>query len=108
MRGFEIKFGNNTIRIAENEQVSIMIEKIYDQLNFHCGGFITDKNIHLSWYHGNLKLGDEIIIERKEFEESSEPIITSEVSGLTAEELAEKKLKDFRVLENQLKEKGLI
>jgi hypothetical protein len=110
MRGFEIRFGNNTIRIAENEQTatSVIVEKVRERLGFHCGGFVVDKNLHLSWYHGYLKLGDEIIIEREEIEKSSEPIITASASGLTAEELTERKLKDFRVLENQLKEKGLI
>jgi hypothetical protein len=110
MKGFEIKFGNNTINIADNEQVvvNIMVEKIHEQLNFHCSGFVIDKNIYLSWYHGDLKLGDEIVIERKEIEKSSEPIKRSGDSDLTAEEFAEIKLKNFHILEGQLQEKGLI
>ncbi|MDR0604488.1 MAG: hypothetical protein LBG80_09330 [Bacteroidales bacterium] len=110
MKGFEIKFGNNTLRIAEDEQmtISVMVEKIYGQLNFHCSGYIVNKNLHFSWYHGNLKSGDEIVIERKEIEETSMPIINSEGQYLTAEEPEENKLKNFSVLENYLKEKGLI
>ncbi|MDR0814608.1 MAG: hypothetical protein LBN37_02525 [Bacteroidales bacterium] len=113
-RGVEVRFRNKIIQVAINEPMvlSIMVEKIRGELFFRVTGFMSDTDIHHVWYYAeDLKIGDEVMIERKEIEISSEPLATYPIDpplAKTKEELLQEKLRIFRALEKQLKEKGLI
>jgi hypothetical protein len=114
MKGFEIKVKNETVRIALNEHtvVSIIIQKHNDELSVQIGGLMTDTMLHYGWYStDSLKLGDEVIITKKEIEQSSEPVGISPALKRSLEE-KEQTLQDMinksRELEAKLKEAGLI
>ncbi|MDR1886559.1 MAG: hypothetical protein LBQ70_01470 [Prevotellaceae bacterium] len=114
-KGVEVKFRDKIVRVALNEAmiVDVMVEKIRGELFFRIAGSVEDTEVHHVWYYTeDLKTGDEIVIERKVIEKSTEPVATHPVDPeffpKTKAELLQNKLRSFRALEAQLKEKGLI
>jgi hypothetical protein len=114
MKGFEVKVKNDTVRVATNADtvISIIVQKHDNKLSVSIGGLSNDTMLHYLWYFTNdLKLDDEVIIEKKEFEQSSEPIEIYPALKLSVEEkkkLLQQKLQRFRFLEIQLKDKNLL
>jgi intein/homing endonuclease len=121
-KGFEIRFRDKTVQIAVNEPIvmSVITQTVYDDVvTLSVGGLIVDT--HTSWlYADDLKPGDEIVIEQKEIEQSSEPINTrlhdsgsccianDELSPEEKEKMLKLRLERFHALENKLREEGLI
>jgi hypothetical protein len=114
MKGLEVTFRGKTSSVAMCEYVliDITIEKIYDSLRFSFGGR-SDTDLSYVWDHADdLKIGDEIIIKQKEIEKSSDYLYVSNSEPkspeLIAAEVRKCKLDNFYILENKLKEAGLI
>jgi hypothetical protein len=124
-KGFEVTFRNETVKIAVNEHtsMSVLVQTFRGEHTISVGGLMLDTMLFHCWLFAyDLKLGDEIIIERKEVEQSSEPVSanlfisasqggTYKAAELTAEEeekILKCRLKYFHSLENKLKEEGLI
>jgi hypothetical protein len=120
-KGFEVRFRDKTVQIAVNESMSmsVIVQTVYDgTITLRVGGFMSDTILSHTWLSADdLKLGDEIVIERKETEQSSEPIDTvydfrgpsiSELSPEEKENILKYQLGYFHALENKLKNEGLI
>jgi len=118
-KGFEVRFRDKTVRVAVNESIclTIIAQERYGERSLSVGALMSDTWITHFWLSvDDLKLGDKIIIERKEIEESSEPVYTSPFFGYKAPALTEDqkikinrdRLDNFHKLENKLKEEGLI
>jgi hypothetical protein len=125
MKGFEVTFRGKTTTVALNENilVHIQIEKGDDNLRFSFNGLMTDTDLSYVWdYAEDLQTGDEIIIKQKEIEKNSEPLhvrklfesmhgdedIETQSPELITAEILKMKLDRFYILENKLKEAGLI
>jgi len=118
MKGFEVRFRGKIVRIAVNEPIalSVFVKKVNGKLDMNVEGVLMDADIRSVWMSAdNLKQGDEIIIKRKEVEESSPTLFpSSDVYPnlpLTPEQLQEMwqyKLKYFYEIESFLQQEGLI
>ena len=110
MKGFEVRFRGETVRIAIDEPmvISVIANKRHGKLDLNVGGLMIDTDTHPVWMQvDDLKEGDEIIIERKEVEQSSTPLSPppnyDPNRTLTPEEKREfyqYKLQYFRKIEN--------
>jgi hypothetical protein len=114
MKGFEVTFRGKTSSVAIDKYavIDIMIEKNDDSLRFSFKG-LSDTNLFYVWdYADDLKTGDEIIIKQKEIEKDSEYVYVSDFEPQSPESIAAEvrkgKLESFHILENKLKEAGLI
>jgi hypothetical protein len=117
MKGFEVRFRDKTVKIAVNESMSmtIIIQKLRGKMDLHVGAWLIDTDKHVAWIGAEeLHVGDEIVIERKEIDESSLPLVPPpgfDPSYRSPEDIAdmwEIQKQRFRELENKLKEEGLI
>lgn len=118
MKGFEVRFRGKTVRIAVNEPMvlSVIAQKIHGKIDMGVRGWLMDTDTRLVWVLADdLKQGDEIIIERKEVEQSSAPMFPpadfDPNRPLTPEEeqdMWQYKLKYFQKLEKTLLAEGHI
>jgi hypothetical protein len=118
MKGFEVRFRGETVRIAVDEPISlsIIVQKVRGKLDMSVHGWLMDADTHPVWMLADdLKQGDEIIIERKEVEQSSTPLSPPPdfdpeqlLSPKQIQEMWQYKLQYFRKLENVLWKEGLI
>jgi hypothetical protein len=122
-KGFEVRFRDKTVQIAVNEPISMsVITQTHDNvISVRVGGLMSATMLSHTWlYADDLKLGDEVVIERKEIEQSSEPVdtrqlipgtccaVNSELSPEEKEQMLKYQLEWFHALENKLREEGLI
>ena len=118
MKGFEVSFRGETVRISVNELsvFSVVVNKVRGKMDMHVGGLLMDVEKYPAWMAAeDLKQGDEIIITRKEVEESSPTLVPppdfDPNSLLTPEKLKEiwqYQLKYFYSIERVLQQEGLI
>jgi hypothetical protein len=112
MKGLEVTFNGRKTSVAVDEHLcmSIIIEKIGDNLKYSFSGMEVAKCLYLSWDFANeLKLGDEIVVRKKEIDTNSAPIHTQQQAPWPSkEEALQYQLKRFQELEVILKGKGLI
>jgi hypothetical protein len=121
-KGFEIQFRDKIARIAVGKlsSMSIFVQKVRGKFDLSVTGIKPDGEQLDCWiFADDLILGDEIIIERKEIKQSSEPIQTTYlVNGFRAvpevwtdeqkNEWTQWKLKRFFELKKLLSEESLI
>ena len=117
MKGFEVSFRGKTVSIKADETIvfSVIVQKVRGKMDMNVCGWM-DTDIHPVWMVADdLKQGDEIIIERKEVEQSSPPLTPPSDyvpnQPLTSEQLQEMwqyKLQYFRKLESVLQKEGFI
>jgi hypothetical protein len=114
-KGVEIKFRDRSIQMSERQMDvrDVFIQKMHDLFSITVGGLMKDKKTHCTLYYAyDLREGDEITIERKELEQSSDSITMpdSYVPGKEPPDEAHRqcRLTWYRELEAKLKEKGLI
>ena len=121
MIGFEIKFRGETIRTAIAEGSNgVIVGKRENEFYLDVSGMEKEtQTFHRWFYKENLKLGEEIEIEVKDIEQTSEPMNPEQYmpyfSGTfeqrTEEErnvINQKRLESFYALENKLLEEGLL
>ena len=118
MKGFEVRFRGETVRVAVNEPIvfSAIVQKIRGKIDMNVGGWLMDSDTRPVWMVADdLKEGDEIIIERKEVGESSTPlppppdyVPNRPFTPEEEQEMWQYQLQYFRELEKVLKKEGLI
>jgi hypothetical protein len=117
MKGFEVRFRDKTVEIAVNEPISmsIIVQKVRGRMELHVGALLIDVDKYIDWIGPNkLNVGDEIVIERKEIDRSSAPLVPPsgfDPAYMSSKDIAEMwkiKKQQFLQLENKLKEEGLI
>jgi hypothetical protein len=118
MKGFEVSFRGNSVEIAVDEPMvfTVIVQKVRGKMDMGVRGWLTDTDTNHVWMLADdLRQGDEIIIERKEVEQSSTPLspppdydpnqpFTPELIN----EMQLSKLQYFYNLEKVLKKEGLI
>lgn len=114
-KGFEVRFRDCSIQMSECQMnlMSVFIKKESDLFSLSVGGILNDKETHCTLcYVYDLKEGDEITIERKDIDQSSNSITMpdSYIPGQEPPDEANRqhRLSLYRDLEAKLKEKGLI
>jgi hypothetical protein len=114
-KGFEIKFRDRSIQMSERQMdvMDVVIRKESDLFSIAVGGLMNDRETHCTLYYAyDLREGDEITIERKDIEQSSDSVTFSDsyVPGKEPPDEAcrQHRLALYRDLEAKLKEKGLI
>lgn len=112
-KGFEVKLRGCSIQMSERQLyvIDVNIRKEGDLFSVSAGGLMNDKKTFctLCCVHG-LSEGDEITIERKNFEHSSPSVAMPDPLDGEPMKIAYNKsrLELFHDLEAYLKEKGLI
>jgi hypothetical protein len=114
-KGFEIRFRDKIVEIAVNRMasMSIFVHKIRGKFDLSVMGKLKpDEEQYDCWiFADDLILGEEIIVERKDFKQSSAPLIFPDswnVPVLDKKEELQWKLKRFHALEKLLSDEGLI
>jgi hypothetical protein len=116
MKGFEVKFRGKTVDIAVNEPISMTIiaQKAHGKMELRVSAWLIDLNEHVTWIDDELRVGDEIVVERKEIGKSSTPLPPPpnfDASNMSSKDIAamwEAKRQYFQELESKLKEEGLV
>lgn len=115
IKGFELKFRGHNVQMSERQMdvMEIKILKQHDLFSIFVGGIMSDgQKLSTLLFENDLCEGDEIIIERKELEQSSPPVAMP-VSYAVGKEPAEVAHNQYRLalfydLEAYLTEKGLL
>lgn len=114
-KGFEVKFRGHEVQISECQMdlMDVKIQKQNDFFSVCVGGLMSDKKTLCTLlYEYDLCEGDEITIERKHLEHSSNPVkmLDSYEEGKEPYGMAhnQHRLTLFYELESYLTEKGLI
>jgi hypothetical protein len=118
MKGFEVRFRGKSVEIAVNESISLSIiaQKVHGKMNISVGGWLIDADTHPVWISADdLKLGDEIIIERKEVRQSAAPLLPPSdfdpncpLMPKEKQDMQQYMLRYFRELERLLQKEGFI
>ncbi len=114
-KGFEVKFRGHEVQMSEYQLyvMSVNVQKVDDLFSISIGGVMNDKETLCTLhYEYDLREGDEITIERKYLEHSSDPVKMSDFyeEGKEPFEIAhnQHRLTLFYELEAYLSEKGLV
>lgn len=110
MVGFRIKIKNKTVDASIKRGVLTIVltnHRVNDKDNIvlEFSGFDVEKNEHITWVEESLNLGDNFNIEIKDIELNSSSLDIRSNDEIGSDE---NKLKTYKKLRKELKDKGLI
>ena len=114
MMGFEMKFKEQTLLLPSEAIITVTRRKIKEEeeeMRVYVGAYDPLTQNSIVWLRSELMLGDEILINIKEVENTTEPIDIYnffESMNTTKEESDKKNLERYLMLKKELEEKNLI
>lgn len=113
MMGFEMKFKEQTLLLPSEAIITVSARKMegVENLRIYVGSYDANTQNNIVWLRSELMLWDEVHINIKEVENTTEPIEVYnffESINSTKEDSDRKTLERYLVLKKELEEKKLI
>lgn len=113
MMGFEIKFKEQTLLLPSEAIITISRKKMdgVEEVNIYIGAYDSITQNSIVWLRSELMLWDEVLINIKEIENTTEPVEIFnffESLNFTKEDSDKKTLRRFLILKKELEDMSLI
>lgn len=113
MMGFEIKFEEQTLLLPSEAIITISRKKMdgVEEVNIYIGAYDSITQNSIVWLRSELMLWDEVLINIKEIENTTEPVEIFnffESLNFTKEDSDKKTLRRFLILKKELEDMSLI
>lgn len=111
--GFEIKFKEQTLLLPSEAIITISRKKMdgVEEVNIYIGAYDSITQNSIVWLRSELMLWDEVLINIKEIENTTEPVEIFnffESLNFTKEDSDKKTLRRFLILKKELEDMSLI
>lgn len=111
--GFEIKFEEQTLLLPSEAIITISRKKMdgVEEVNIYIGAYDSITQNSIVWLRSELMLWDEVLINIKEIENTTEPVEIFnffESLNFTKEDSDKKTLRRFLILKKELEDMSLI